>query len=514
MIAPVQTAVRVKPPLPGDTQAAFVARSNAALKRTMPDIADRMHAIFREWIRAGKEQRLQAIAARQFPSDKFECVRSRPVFAEHSTINRDGKPATYGRRELELIVNACNQRILDTGDFAALTAGHTPESELSPMPEVLGYCGPYRLGIVGNVNPRWAVFCDEWHHREDAAKLRKLQRRSPEVWTSGPANKRFFDPIAALGAESPRIPLGLTKFHRTSTGELVEKYSAAYAGPFSTSVPGFGTPEKHSAGVSKMLAPEDIQQIVSAVMDTAPMQWVAAQMQQDDGQGNEPDGDEPGFGDEPPAAPEVPADPAADLDDEEKAKYASMDDNCKRAYMAGRRAYAAKYAADVGNPDAGDESTGGQMMQQPAGDVGSPDPRMAAKYSAIQTAFAQKARQLKAQESRLAVLEATVRHKERYAKLHELSADFEFDLDAEHAELRDATQAEFDRQCQRIAERYQRKTPNGMPYLASPGLDLNGRADKITPEKYSRAMAHIDTAVNNGKSISFDEAMALVTSGK
>src|SRR5574340_384506 len=81
-----------------------------------------------------------------FDPNIWVTVQNVPVFKEHTTTrstcracgehNRDGvcpacgTPAEvlrFGREELEAIANRCNQRIRETGDYAALVIGHTPD---------------------------------------------------------------------------------------------------------------------------------------------------------------------------------------------------------------------------------------------------------------------------------------------------------------------------------------------------------------------------------------------------
>jgi len=172
---------------------------------------------------------LEQIVATHFPADKFVRVRDIPIFAEHEAEGPDGQRIVYDRPALQAIVDRCNRRIQDTGDFAVLTDGHTPEKEEQiagmKQPEVVGFVGPFKLGKIGSLNPRYAILADEFRFKDRADRVSRLPRRSVELWMSDNPNERFFDPIAALGAECPRLDLGI-KYAMLPNGQRVLKYSA------------------------------------------------------------------------------------------------------------------------------------------------------------------------------------------------------------------------------------------------------------------------------------------------
>jgi len=274
-------------PFQGETQPQFAVRFHQLMAKAIPETDKRTKESFRIWDKyhAHDDPLLQR-AARTFRPEDFKRVDSVPLFTEHTTRDRSGNTMVYDRNALAAILERCNHRIADTGNFAPLTEGHTPDrdslSKGAKMPDVLGYAGPYRLGMVGNENPRWAIFGTEWHHVEDASRMKKLRRRSPEVWLEERMEDRFFDPIAALGAETPRLDMGMIQFHKTSEGRNVAKYSVA-AMPSATSVfvpsTDVGRDKKNYEGSQSMaLTPEDVTQVVDAIMDTEPMQWVVSQM--------------------------------------------------------------------------------------------------------------------------------------------------------------------------------------------------------------------------------------------
>lgn len=250
----------IPPPQPNESQADFADRCHVSMGDGHS--TDSKNAVcFQTWRMHKGEDALDQTAVQRFSNGDFVQVKDVPVFTEHTTTDRDGNMVVYDRNALEAIADRCNERIEDTGDFSPITDGHTPDREASergvPMPEVLGYAGPYRLGRVGNKKPRWAIFADEWWHKDDVQKLKKLRRRSPEVWLEERMEDRFFDPIAALGAETPRLDMGMTRFARTGDGREVAKYTAAAPSAFSVDIKDeieVGDGGKQDYGVNPWLA--------------------------------------------------------------------------------------------------------------------------------------------------------------------------------------------------------------------------------------------------------------------
>lgn len=284
-------------PNAGESQAQFVSRCHEALADEFPETDQRNAVCFQAW-REGTEGGgvLERKAVERFSAQEFEHIRDVPVFTEHTTRGRDGKAVVYDKAALTSIVQRCNERIADTGDFPPLVEGHTPDKEAMShgvrMPDVLGYSGPFKLGQIGNNNPRWAIFQDEWHHHEDRERLRKLRRRSPEVWLDGGMEERFIDPVACLGAQTPRLDMGLTRLCLTADGRTVEKYNATFPGPANVFVPtddlsDKDKPKKYQSDLQPkdsampQLTPENVAQLIDALMETAPMQWVISQMNTD-----------------------------------------------------------------------------------------------------------------------------------------------------------------------------------------------------------------------------------------
>jgi len=244
-------------PLPNETEVSFTERCHADLGTGM-ETDDKQAQCFQQWRSVRGETPIERKAIQRFSNDQFMRVRDVPIFAEHTTRDRDGDVVVYDRNALAAIAQRCNDRIHDTGDFSPITDGHTPDKAQAAagaaMPDVLGYSGPYRLGKIGNKTPRWAIFTDEWWHREDADRLRKLRRRSPEVWLEERMEDRFFDPIAALGAETPRLDMGMTRFARRFDGQVVEKYTATFPGAMTVSPKSDDLNKKKKYGVNPWVA--------------------------------------------------------------------------------------------------------------------------------------------------------------------------------------------------------------------------------------------------------------------
>lgn len=204
-----------------------------------------------------------------------------PVFKEHT--DRDGNE--FNSIAMERIAARCNERIDETGDFAPLVINHTSDNS-DADPEVVGFVGPYRLGKVGNKNPRVAILGRLRVFKRDADRVRKYPRLSVELWSKkdDPTNG-FFDPVSLLGATTPELDLGI-RFAKDRLGYEVRKYSRmtkvrfeatpAAPGGGNTFIPGGvggsgdsdeGKERKktYESSPGGMLSEADIQQIISAL---------------------------------------------------------------------------------------------------------------------------------------------------------------------------------------------------------------------------------------------------------
>lgn len=494
---------------PGETQAQYAVRYHQTMGRAIPETERRNAEMFRNWrTGGGDEKALEARIAARFPESEFVRVRDVPVFAEHTTKDREGRPVTYDRQALQAIADRCNERILDTGDFPPITEGHTPSAEEASQgrkqPDVLGYAGPFRLGQIGNRNPRWAIFCDEFHHKADRPRLMKLQRRSPEVWLAPRMEDRILDPIAALGAETPRLDLGMSRFCRTSAGLLVEKYSAVAPGPYSTFLPGDDAGQERKRYQSEEPAVQQpnvdevlIQKIVGAIMQTAPMQWVLGQMEQDKAATPAaPNPAEAGqFPENPPAEPAA-NDSADEPDDEGDYEPDDEDREQVKRYMSGQcsdeefQEYAAgkrrrihsrrrrRYGAEepeMVDPAVPEEDA---MPTAQTDKFSRQEQRLEkARYARIEAENKELRQRIEKIEARNSTIEAERRQTDRYSKLSDLSRSFVLDPAKEMERTKGYSDEQFENHLDCIVDNYSRIPVGQRLYVP----------ESVEPSRYSRS---------------------------
>lgn len=566
---------------PGETQAQFAVRYHSTMARYIPETERRNAEMFQKWRDGGEDGSLESRAIARFPESEFVRVRDVPVFAEHTTKDREGRPVVYDRAALQLVADRCNERILDTGDFPPITEGHTPSAdELSAgrkQPDVLGYAGPFRIGQIGNRNPRWAIFCDEFHHKADRPRLMKLQRRSPEVWLEERMEDRFMDPIAALGAETPRLDLGMSRFCRTASGKLIEKYSAVAPGPYSTFLPGDDDArqdkkryESKDSAVDQPNVDEAlIQKIVSAFMQTAPMQWVVGQMEKEKGAGDVPDEGPEANGpdaagmpptppaDAPPLAPppgepepsaapdagdasepgdKAPPEPEAgagdDEGDDEPYEPDEEDREQVRRYMGGecsdeefqqyaagkrrrihsrrRRRYGAEEAEMTDVPEEDDMPTATEPDK-----FSRQEQRLEkARYARIEAENKALKDRLDKLEARNAQSDSDRRKTDRYSKLSELSRHYQFDPKKEAARTEKLDDEQFENHLDAITENYQRIPVGQRLYVPSEIEPTRYSRDSEGPQKGRASASESEAAIalatkyqREGKAVSFDDAL-------
>jgi hypothetical protein len=363
--APVAAAPAAVAPLPqpGETHAAYVQRAHAALASAIPYAMARNAAVLEGWLAVHGGDPAEVQAGQHFGDrTRYHQISGLvPVFKEHdyprpvfdratgrAQMQADGQPAVsverYDFNALAAICGNMNARIADTGDFAPITDRHTPRpgSPEQQQPQIVGFSGPFYLGQVGNVEPRWAILAREHWFSDQAAKARQMPRRSAEVYLGRPIHERVLDPISALGAEPPALDMGVHYQQRdaggndramysgpacwagmaaagpvvgvSEAGADLAQYSAGAAAPAAPAAPAAmpgatnvrpptvakmqqQQPAKPPAGPAKppagppaqspaqqeqpaaMITPEDIDVIVKALFETPPFQWVMQQMQ-------------------------------------------------------------------------------------------------------------------------------------------------------------------------------------------------------------------------------------------
>jgi hypothetical protein len=274
-------------PMQGESERAFVRRAHQSLMQTVPNPDQRNQIVWNAWDQSNGNP-LRDRARGMFTQDIYRHVPSVAYFHEHSTIGRDGSPHVYGFDDLANIVDGQNQRA-DTDCYSAIASHHTSDLHKGPRfePETVGYAGVYRLGMIGHTQPKWAVFADEFHKKDQADLFDKRRRRSVEVLRFKDGRPPVLDPIATLGADSPRLNLPVARYEQENA--VVERYSfvaPAAVGATSSYVPKLDkyeqappqNPSVPNEGQG-MLGPEDVQQIVTAMRSIPELAWVRQQMQ-------------------------------------------------------------------------------------------------------------------------------------------------------------------------------------------------------------------------------------------
>lgn len=496
------------------------------------------------WLSSGRDSSLQRIAAKRFPADRFQRVTGSAVFKEHETVRYRRDPVTgeesdeqvvYDRDAIAAICEQCNSRIQSTEDFAPLVEGHTPTRQQiergARQPDVLGYAGPFYVGKLGG---KFAIFADEYHHKQDQPRLDRLQRRSPEVWMkdiSGnelTVDQRFFDPIACLGAETPRLDLGMTRYGRDCfetighDGAQLMKYAAPAANSVYVPTDIDDEPDKYSGTEPMPLSDQDLQQIVEAVSSMRQFQILEElepalprllemaggngggdiggdhpAVPDDDQEEGEPDDLQEQYPDDDPAGdiPDEPVSGAAegtedeaqqpdsggdyspDDDDQEMlSRYMSggCDDQEFMRYMSGKRSRlqpSQNAPADNNPPPAGDQRDNYSR-------------RDAMDKDRYAREIAHERRKNAEMEKRLAAIEADKREAQRYSRLSDARQQHAFDIDEQLEFTRDMSDDQFDRYMLSAVPNFS-PIPLGehVPVLPTPDID-RGRAKQS--EDYRR----------------------------
>ena len=231
-------------PEPQESFDRYSIRAQRALFRAVPDAFERLGLIRQTWNDHRGPTPEEQLADRTFAPDRYRKVRDVCVFSEHDTTDSQGKPRKYRLRELAKLVRYNNERALEKQAFAAIADRHTtnPGDPNPSEPRVIGYAGPYRLGLIGSRKPTWAIFADEYRFPDEDRTFRDKNRRSVELWTDKARGLMWFDPITTCGAEAPRLALPAQYSQVTNQGVTLERYTAGafgMPGVGSTYVPGF-----------------------------------------------------------------------------------------------------------------------------------------------------------------------------------------------------------------------------------------------------------------------------------
>lgn len=293
MVASAQSTIK---PNRGESYRDFVSRAHSALMPSVPSYEVRNKAVWDSWDKSnGNAVREQAMQYHAKDCERF--VPDVCYFMEHETIGSDGLPVKYGFSELADICDEMNGRC-DTHNYSAIADRHTLRGLVPDdyQPTVVGYTGAARLGMVGNQNPKWAVFMDEHHLSSGVKTLDRKHRRSVEVNRFRDGRKPYFDPIAALGADSPRLPLPVAKYSVQHGDRIVDQYeSPCMVSAGGTYIPSMGDSKKRvdqyedqtanqpGDDTGMNISPEDANAIVQALMQTPEFQFVRQLMQSQGG---------------------------------------------------------------------------------------------------------------------------------------------------------------------------------------------------------------------------------------
>lgn len=516
-------------PRPGETQPAFAVRFHEAMRQSIPQTDMRNAAMFDAWENSGRgpSDPLVQKAASQFPAEQYRRVARVPIFAEHETTEGPAKtPVKYSRDDLAAIVERCNKRISDTGNFAPISDGHTPTRQEREQgkgnPDVLGYSGPFFLGMIGNDTARYAIFCDEHHRNERFDRSRNMPYRSPEIWLEPKKEDRFFHPIAALSTEAPRLELGMAQYERDGETVQVERYSAAAmpaAGSVTIPTSKYEAGDSMDPNAQPDQQGNQTQEIVNAILESEPMQWVLQKMQEENQQPAEDagaapieGGDVPPANDAPvdnapaepaasapePAAPSAPEpvaeaapapaaeDPTAGMADDEREEYSCLSPEGQEGYMKARKRYMAGTSHYSRKPEDVVET---RVLRE--------------NYQRLEAENAElrKERDAATNGKRLAD------RREKYSKLSEQG--YVIDVDKEMQRTASFDDAAFETHLTMIAENYQR-APLDAPHIPvedSPAA-RDSAAENAESEAYSKAaIAYATSQANAGKHVTFAQAM-------
>lgn len=472
-------------PRPDESQSAFFERGMRSLTSSIHSLNARAATVLRAWCRSPNAKALFDKAADRFPSDKFVHYGPRCVFIEHNVAadpERQRAAIIYDRKALQHLVDWANYRIADSGTFAAISEGHTPSEEErsagAVMPDVLGYAGPFYLGQLGDLDPKWAIYADEWAHRDDVARFEKRQRRSPEVWIDEPIERRTMDPIAALGAETPRLDSGMNAYCRASDGQTVMRYSAAtLPGPYNVSLPVGARERRPFRNSGRSLMTDNVDDddgkltaaVATALESLLPslMQAVKDHLAFDDA----PTADADNPDEAPPEDTSTPDE--AHLDDEERDRYSAMSPSCQQAYLAGRQHGAMSYSRPQSEGDLHGVVARQQVRLQEMGEQ----------------------------------LTRERRDASRYMRLAELSRDFAFEPHDEFSTCSEMSDAQFERHCAATIQKYsKRQDVTGLELFEDPDHDperyRRGAPSRISVEqveRYSREAALLAARKNATK---------------
>lgn len=413
---------------------------------------------------------------RAFPEDAFLNVRDVPVFVAHKAHLSDGREVTFGPDELAAIVANCNRRIEETGDYAVITIGHTAApGENRPEPTVVGFAGPFRLGTFAG---RPAILADFHIFREHKDVLKKYPRRSPEFRLVEDLTQTHLDPIALLGAEPPRLDLGLTLLYQERQGDvLVERYAAVLPAGSNTYVP---SPKERYA-----MDQEFLEELIKRLDSLDWVQWVKRKMAEE-------------------AATQKPAAEPSPENYEGQPSEKIDPEKAKQILEEGQV---------HGKPLTEDQR---KMFGAAASRERDADRTLRERYHLLQQQLERQRTELEKLRQDVEAERAARVNAERYSQLVQLRQVYAFDLDKELERCRYSrmTDEQFKDHLAIIRENY-RRIPVGerLPPLGA-AVELDEAREQYSEEVRRRALEIAKRKKAAGEEVSYEEVLEAVKAGK
>ncbi|MDE2104183.1 MAG: hypothetical protein KGL39_43505 [Patescibacteria group bacterium] len=488
--------------------------------------------------------------------NEFVVFHDVPTFAEH--VADDG--TVYDKQKLAWICDNQNRRIDDTGDFTPVVIQHTSDNdEPKNDPQVIGFAGPFHLGKIGKQKPRWAILGTYRIFKEDEKAFRRHPRRSVELWVEDDPRDRFFDPIACLGSETPRLDLSLV-YSRRSPNKLIARYqgapvgqatpSASFPSGTNTFVPSLGTKKKkHDKEPSDVaLSPDDVKQIVEALQNTSEFQFVRELMKQAGGAEGDDDSDGAGGSDAGEPSADLPQTEPEDKNEAKRAvelmkKYGADHEEAKAAFDAldddGKRK-CMQYALDADGDDKVEPDDEQRQAEEEARrkeeEAVNPEASKMNYAKAIEQVrknsvplekFAKLERDHSDLKSNYSKLQKRVEDAEaaatkekrvavRYKKLRDLEAEgYQLDPAEEIKDCEDLTDEQFDKHVAKIHKNYQRMESQALSQVAAISRPTsmveqvkNQKAEEDRVERIKKYA--MNETKKRGKHVGWDEAKAAI----
>ncbi|MFO0940082.1 MAG: hypothetical protein U0930_04880 [Pirellulales bacterium] len=255
-------------PIRGESCEDFCIRAHQALMPTVSDADQRNKVVWDAWDMFHPQTMKYS---QHFSQSKYRFVPNVCHFKEHDLPTKGGV-FRVGPNELKEICQNQNRRIKEARLYVPLIHRHTTaqdqENDVDNAPTILGYGVNFRMGMVGTDNQQFAIFGDEVHDKEHSTALKNRPRRSVELLRHPDSKKNFFDPVACLGGDAPRLDIPPAYFGASlQDGVEIERYSM----PSVPAFPGGGNTfirESYEQPQATTMTPEDINQIMDAMNNT------------------------------------------------------------------------------------------------------------------------------------------------------------------------------------------------------------------------------------------------------